>query len=55
MGEERLQPGQLVHVRNPQFSSRHNVQDMWLPTPQQVIAQLDRHLPVYSVVPVEFS
>lgn len=55
VGEHPLQPGQLVYVRNRQFTGRHKIQDVWLPTPHRVIAQLDSDRPVYSVVPVDFS
>lgn len=53
--ENPLQPGQLVYVRNRQFSGRHKIQHVWLPTLHRVIAQLDSNRPVYSVVPVDFS
>ncbi len=34
-GENSLQSGQLVYVRNRQFSGRHKIQDVWLPTSAQ--------------------
>lgn len=55
VGDNPLQPGHMVCVRNRQFLGRHKIQDVWLPTLYQIVAQLDRNLPVYPVVPVDFS
>lgn len=50
-----LFPGQLVYVRNRQFTGRHKIQDMWLPMPHRVLASVSQDGPVYSVVPVDDS
>ena len=53
--ESVLEPGQLVYVCNRQFTGRHKIQDVWLPVPHRVLAQLAPGEDVYSVVPINCS
>ncbi len=51
--QSSLQVGQLVYRRNHNFSGRHKIQDLWMPTPFKVIAQPDDTKAVYTVAPVD--
>lgn len=53
--QSSLQVGQLVYRKNHNFSGRHKIQDLWMPTPFKVLAQPDDSKGVYTIAPVDGS
>ena len=45
----RLQPGDMVLVRQKVFKGKHKIQDKWENTPYKVVEQINHDLPVFHV------